>query len=154
MDRPEPQQTTIPHTTPGDPFPFVYQPLAIDNIRLLRILPRRDEQPTIACHVFDVPLVGSETTYLYEALSYVWGSEEKPRSISIDGCDFAVGENLYAALCSLQHAHLERIIWIDAVCINQDNLVEKGQQVQRMNEIYARARGVIVWLGEPTATSD
>ncbi|KAK3342341.1 heterokaryon incompatibility protein-domain-containing protein, partial [Neurospora tetraspora] len=93
-------------------------------------------------------------TRLYEALSYVWGSEDKPCSISINGCDLPVGENLYAALLHLRDHSIERTIWIDAICINQEDEEEKGHQVQSMAKIYAKASRVIVWLGEEAAGSD
>ena len=84
----------------------------------------------------------------------MWGSEAKPCSISINGCDLPVGENLYAALVHLRDHSIERTIWIDAICINQDDEEEKGQQVQSMAKIYAKASGVIVWLGEEAAGND
>ncbi|OBS16957.1 hypothetical protein FPOA_11978 [Fusarium poae] len=95
----------------------------------------------------------SESTRPYEALSYVWASENKPRSISIDGCDLPVGENLYAALSHLRDRSIERTIWIDAICINQRCLKEKGQQFQSMAKIYTKASRVIVWLGGATPDS-
>ncbi|KAL3599811.1 hypothetical protein FPOAC2_04039 [Fusarium poae] len=101
-----------------------------------------------------LPCCHSESTHPYEALSYVWGSEGKPRSISIDNYDLAVGVNLHAALSHLRDRFIERIIWIDAICINQANSNEKGQQVQSMAKIYAKASRVIVWLGEAAASSD
>ncbi|KAL3293085.1 het domain protein, partial [Colletotrichum asianum] len=58
--------------------------------------------------------------------------------------------NLHAALARLQDPFLERVIWVDAICINQKDADEKGHQVQLMAEIYARASGVVVWLEEVT----
>ncbi|KAL3587424.1 hypothetical protein FPOAC2_13321 [Fusarium poae] len=75
------------------------------------------------------------------------------QSISIDGCDLSVRENLYAALSHLRDRSIERIIWIDAICINQGDLKEKGQQVQSMAKIYSKASRVIVWLGGATPDS-
>ncbi|KAF4440036.1 hypothetical protein F53441_12407 [Fusarium austroafricanum] len=103
--------------------------------------------------LFDCALADSESTRPYEALSYVWGSENKPRSISIDGCDLPIGENLYAALSHLRDRSIERTIWIDAICINQRDPKEKGQQVQSMAKIYTKASRVIVWLGGATPDS-
>ncbi|KAI8657047.1 hypothetical protein NCS56_01310400 [Fusarium sp. Ph1] len=67
--------------------------------------------------------------------------------------DLPVGENLYAALSHLRDCSIERTIWADAVCINQRDPKEKGKQVQSMAKIYAKASGVIVWLGEATPDS-
>lgn len=102
---------------------------------------------------------------MYDALSYVWGSEEDKQPILIqsdDKVDDSTGENrrlfvtanLHAALSHLRDQFLERVIWIDAVCINQEDDDEKGRQVQSMAKIYACANRVIVWLGEAASGSD
>ncbi|KAK3338240.1 heterokaryon incompatibility protein-domain-containing protein [Neurospora tetraspora] len=128
-------------------------PVSRSHIRLLQLLPSENEDAAIHCRLFCTPL-DSKGTRPYEALSYVWGSEAKPCSISINGCDLPIGENLYAALLHLRDHSIERTIWIDAICINQDDEEEKGHQVQSMAKIYAKASRVIVWLGEEAASSD
>ncbi|KAK4203557.1 ankyrin repeat-containing domain protein [Triangularia verruculosa] len=135
---------------------YVYRPLAEGFIRLLRIHPHPNPGATIECSILEYPLLSSQRTGLYEALSYVWGPpppEENPPLILVDGREFVVGENLYAALLSLRDPWLERIIWIDAICINQRDDDEKGHQVGSMAKIYSRAREVLVWLGPATASS-
>ncbi|KPA35268.1 het-protein, partial [Fusarium langsethiae] len=132
---------------------YCYPSLPEGSVRLLRLLPHQDGHAPIQCQLFDCALADSESTRPYEALSYVWGSESKPRSISIDYCDLPVGENLYAALSHLRDRSIERTIWIDAICINQRCLKEKGQQVQSMAKIYSKASRVIVWLGGVTPDS-
>ncbi|KAF5538624.1 HETEROKARYON incompatibility [Fusarium phyllophilum] len=134
--------------------PYLYSPLPEGSIRLLRIIPHPDKNSPVGCELFDFALSDSESTYPYDALSYVWGSAEKPFSIVVNDLDFLVGTNLYAALVHLRHGSLERIIWIDAICINQGDILEKGQQVQSMAEIYAKASCVVVWLGSASTTSD
>lgn len=136
------------------PLPlYCYSSLSEGSIRLLRLLPHQDEHAPIQCQLFECVLPDSGSTRPYEALSYVWGSEIKPRSLSIDSCDLPVGENLYAALSHLRDSSIERIIWVDAVCINQQDQKEKGKQVQSMAKIYSKASSVIVWLGEATLDS-
>jgi hypothetical protein len=137
------------------PSLYCYSSLPEGSIRLLRLLPPEDEDEhaPIKCELFDCALADSESTRPYEALSYVWGSESMSQSISIDGCDLSVRENLYAALSHLRDRSIERIIWIDAICINQGDLKEKGQQVQSMAKIYSKASRVIVWLGGATPDS-
>ncbi|KAM0417158.1 hypothetical protein ACHAPT_012866 [Fusarium lateritium] len=132
--------------------PYCYSPLPEGSIRLLRLLPDQDERSPIRCRLFDFALLDSQGTCPYESLSYVWGSEDKPQSISVDGCDLPVGRNLHVALSHLRHGFLERILWVDAICINQQDPNEKGRQVQSMAKIYAKASCVVVWLGE--AASD
>ncbi|CAF3618224.1 unnamed protein product [Fusarium graminearum] len=133
---------------------YGYSKLAEGSIRLLRLLPDQDKQSQIQCQLFEFALLNSHSTCPYEALSYVWGFDNKPCSITVNSGDLRIGSNLHAALSSLRHSTLERIIWIDALCINQDDMTEKGQQVQSMAKIYAKANCVIVWLGEAADESD
>jgi hypothetical protein len=133
-------------------------PLGPDSIRLLRLMPSENgsiERAEIQCELFVYSLQDlSKGTHLYEALSYTWGGKEKPRSISINKQSLAVTENLHAALLALQDRFFERIIWVDAICINQESLEEQGYQVQLMAKIYSKASRVLVWLGETADNSD
>ena len=63
-------------------------------------------------------------------------------------------ENLHTALSHLRNFSLERIIWVDAICIDQKNTKEKEQQIQFMAKIYSQANRVLVWLGEAADNSD
>jgi hypothetical protein len=135
---------------------YCYSQLSLkSHIRLLRLLPYEGQNTPIQCQLFDYSLGESnKRTHPYEALSYVWGGSTKPLSISIDEHNLAVTENLHQALLHLRHRFMERIIWVDAVCINQDNLEEKEQQIRLMPKIYAQANRVVVWLGEAADDSD
>jgi hypothetical protein len=134
--------------------PYHYSPLAEGSIRLLRLLPNPDRDSHIHCQLFDFILSNSDSTCPYEALSYAWSAGDKPFSITVNDGDFQIGANLHAALGNLRHNTLERIIWVDALCINQDDATEKAQQVQSMAKIYSRANCVVVWLGEAADESD
>lgn len=128
---------------------YPYSPLPANSIRLLRLRPHSDERALVQCQLLEYSLSDSgRGTHLYEALSYVWGSEEKPRRVSTDKGDLYITENLYAALLRLRDRSFERIIWVDAICINQDDIEERNHQVQAMASIYAKASRVIVWLEE------
>jgi hypothetical protein len=135
---------------------YCYSPLSpgANNIRLLRLMPyinEGGERTKLQCELFEYSLQGlGKWTHLYEALSYTWGGEEKPYSITIEEQNLDVTTNLYAALLHLRDRSLERIIWVDAICINQKNPEEQGQQVQLMAMIYSKAHSVLVWLGETT----
>jgi hypothetical protein len=59
-----------------------------------------------------------------------------------------ITRNLHAALNDLRYKDRERILWADALCINQSDLVERTHQVSLMSSVYGRAALVIVWLGE------
>jgi hypothetical protein len=131
----------------------LYTPLPKGSVRLLRLPPYSEEHSGIRCYLFTCPLLESGSTYHYEALSYVWGPENSQQTIYIDDYELSVRANLHAALSHLQDRFIERIIWIDAICINQEDKDEKGRQVQSMAKIYSKANRVVVWLGEAADNS-
>lgn len=135
---------------------YGYSPLPAGNIRLIRLMPHRDKTLPIRCDLFDYPLqrLMESTHHLYDALSYVWGSGEKTHEISIRNCSLRVTANVHTALLRLRDRSFERIVWVDAICINQEDREERKQQVQSMAMIYSMASRVIVWLGEADAYSD
>jgi hypothetical protein len=125
------------------------------SIRLIRLLPSKTERAPIRCQLIDYSLQDlGRRTHLYEALSYVWGDPNVTRPILIDEHSLPVTINLYGALLRLRHCSWERIIWVDAVCINQSKREEKEQQILLMAEIYGQANSVVVWLGEAADNSD
>jgi len=89
----------------------------------------------------------------FEALSYVWGDTSNLHSIIVDGTKFGVTVNLAGALHRLRHNQQPRVLWIDAICINQVDLEEKSTQIPLMCRIYSVASTVLVWLGEEDAKS-
>ncbi|KAL5360138.1 heterokaryon incompatibility protein-domain-containing protein [Aspergillus floccosus] len=123
--------------------------------RMIRLLPQKEKKTHIDCELFTYDL--SDTAgrkHRYEALSYVWGSEVKTHSIRLNNCVFPVTENLHAALSQLRDGNFERILWVDAICINQADDDEKAHQIQIMRSIYGQAQCVIVWLGEAVNDGD
>lgn len=94
----------------------------------------------------------------YEALSYVWGEPTDRLEIELyhagpvgdsaaQKFKLSVTRNLHDALCQLFEESHTRFLWADAVCINQGDLTERGEQVQLMQEIYSGAQRVVTWLG-------
>ncbi|OCK85347.1 HET-domain-containing protein [Lepidopterella palustris CBS 459.81] len=138
------------------PYTYRYSPLSLgSDIRLLRLMPHKDGTAPIQCQLFDYSLQDSgKRTHLYEALSYVWGGSDKLRSISIDKYNLPVTVNFHTALSRLRDRFIERIIWIDAICINQVDLKELSLQVQLMAKIYSKANRVIIWLREMEPDSE
>jgi hypothetical protein len=127
----------------------------LDSIRLLRLLPSEDENAVIQCQLFNCSLYESgKRAHPYDALSYVWGKSDKTLPIRIDKLDLPITPNLHEALTRLRHRYIERVIWVDAVCINQVDRIEKEQQILLMGKIYGQANRVIVWLGEAAHNSD
>ncbi|KAM3086079.1 hypothetical protein ACMFMG_000216 [Clarireedia jacksonii] len=138
-------------------YPACYRPLppGYDTARLLFLLPSKDENAQICCQLVDYSLRGhGRKGHLYECLSYCWGSSEKPCSISIDSIALPITKSLHEALSQLRDPSLQRPLWVDAVCINQEDNDEKEQQIQMMATIYSQARQVIVWLGPEADDSD
>lgn len=89
----------------------------------------------------------------YEALSYVWGGEENPDYIILGDSRFAVTRNLAEALRYLRYPDSDRMLWVDAICMNQYDIEEKEAQVMSMHCIYKSAKQVIAWLGPPDNAS-
>ncbi|EHK16860.1 uncharacterized protein TRIVIDRAFT_132850, partial [Trichoderma virens Gv29-8] len=134
---------------------YNYDQIDLDGhaIRLLRLLPGSGSEQ-ILCEIIEAWLYPEENLLPYEALSYTWGSAEAPENITVNGKLLAVTENLYKALQQLRHDNQERILWVDAICINQDDNKERGHQVQQMGDIFKKAERVIFWLGESTPLID
>jgi hypothetical protein len=135
---------------------YCYSPLlGPGSIRLLRLMAHTDKNAGIECQLFDYPLQElGEVTHLYEALSYVWGDLNNLRSISVDKRDLHITINLHAALLYLRDRLIDRNVWIDAICIDRKDAIEKGIQVRYMAEIYSKASRVILWLGEAADKSN
>jgi hypothetical protein len=89
----------------------------------------------------------------YEALSYVWGSQEDTVVIKIDEQSFRVTRNLYSALVHLRDRSVQRVLWVDAICINQMDSAERSQQVMLMGTLYRSANQVNIWLGPKDGNS-
>ena len=94
----------------------------------------------------------------YRALSYVWGAlaPHKDRAIEINGSSFMVRSNLHDFLTMAarkQYMCEDTYLWIDQICINQGDDVEKSYQVKYMAETYKAAEEVVVWLGRPRSES-
>ncbi|PTB59300.1 hypothetical protein M431DRAFT_490900 [Trichoderma harzianum CBS 226.95] len=109
-------------------------------IRLLRLLPGSASEQ-ISCEIIQAWLCPEKDVLPYEALSYTWGSAKAPENITVNGKLLAVTENLYKALQQLRYPNQERILlWVDAICINQDDNKERGHQVQQMGDIFKKKK--------------
>jgi len=88
----------------------------------------------------------------FEALSYVWGDQSKTTGIYLQNTVVEVTQNLWLALRRVR-CDKPRLIWVDALCIDQENLQERNKQVTIMREIYQMADKVLIWLGEEAENS-
>lgn len=134
------------------------------EIRLLYIMPSTDSESTIEmvmahCNLDDHPP--------YEALSYTGGNPysnvypktlpkdwkdiwEEKTTVMVNDIEFGVKRNLLQALRQFRKTHAEKAIWIDSICINEADPVERTEQIRLMCEVYGEAKDVPIWLGERT----
>ncbi|KAI7363332.1 hypothetical protein KC354_g6566 [Hortaea werneckii] len=138
------------YRTNNDTATFHYPPLKSfkTGIRLAVI------QPGTGSKALSIKLIDSFVTgpkdnlTLYDALSYTWGTGPRSKQILCNGKRMQVTETLLAALHRFRRPHHEVTLWIDQICICQERVKERNQQVQMMGDIFKGARQVIVWLGE------
>jgi hypothetical protein len=116
------------------------------NIRLIELHYDNDADSAapISCSLM---VVSFEYEPSYTALSYVWGDKSVTKTILLDGKPFAVRENLWNFLVQYRAKKEEGLLWIDALCIDQDSIIERNHQVALMGRIYRNAELVIAWLG-------
>ena len=112
--------------------------------RLLFVHPALDEHQQLECYCLPFEI---DAAPAYEALSYVWGPPEPSTELLCNGQSVKIRVKLNNALRKLRLPSSTRIIWTDAICINQEDDEEKSHQVPLMGSIYSLAKRVIVWLG-------
>lgn len=125
---------------------FVYEKLDLDRreIRLCTLQPAAEGRP-LSC---SLTVVSLDSKPKYETLSYVWGNPSLSNEIRANGSVINITKNLHTALSHLRHPDAPRVIWADGICINQLDLDERSCQVRMMDDIYRKAKGVQIWLGE------
>ncbi|KAH7083075.1 heterokaryon incompatibility protein-domain-containing protein [Paraphoma chrysanthemicola] len=122
---------------------YTYAPLpGARSIRLLRLLPGSGSA-LLKCHLITQELDSSSS---YDALSYVWGVPDLREALFVDGGRLNISANLHSIITQLRDPHKDCILWIDAICIDQQNDYEKSLQVAMMGQIYRQAETVICWL--------
>lgn len=123
----------------------LYSPLPHQRaIRLLRIESGTGEEGIqTTLETFDL-----DSKTQFTALSYVWGNGASQREIICNGHKKPITRNLWGVLARLQKQRFDCLLWVDAICINQEDEGEKSFQVPMMRDIYERAANVIFWLGE------
>ena len=118
------------------------------RIRLLKLLPGESTSPISVTIDHNVAI---KDPPIYEALSYEWREESGTQLIRCNGLPLRVTSNLLAALHALRLPYRSRTLWVDAICIDQNNLAERSSQVAFMTWIYFRAIRTIVWVGGEAA---
>lgn len=130
---------------PQERDPTLYSPLLTSSrqFRLLILEPCINPGEVIRCNLIRESL---DSDPHYEAVSYTWGEPVNEAEIIVNFVALPVRKNLWEALRHLR-ATERRTLWIDAVCINQQNVPERNAQVKMMRQIYERAQKVVIWLG-------
>ena len=137
------------------PSSNIYEPLGAREFRVL-VLEGGTKGTEVCCSLITRKLEAENELAVpsYEALSYAWGDPKCTNNIRIGEAKLGVATNLYVALQYLRSETKPRVLWIDAICINQTDLPERGQQVRIMDSIYRGAECVLAWLGERNESSD
>jgi hypothetical protein len=129
---------------PEKRIPYRYTALADHNhTRVLVIEPGQCNEP-IQCSMQEMDI---DNPLMYTALSYTWGTPDGKITIEVDGQSFMITDNLWHALLHIRLTDRPLVIWIDALCINQDDFDERNHVVRRMKDIYERAASILAWLG-------
>ncbi|KAF2106669.1 heterokaryon incompatibility, partial [Lophiotrema nucula] len=93
---------------------------------------------------------------LFAALSYTWSHEKGTNMIICEGKCLSVTMSLWRLLyrfATLPSVQIP-LLWIDAICIDQNNIEERSHQVGQMRDIYSKAERVLAWLGEADDESE
>jgi Heterokaryon incompatibility protein (HET) len=125
-----------------------YEAISTDQIRLLVLQPKT-RFGLIECKLEprSIDSVGS-----FEAISYRWSENGQPMAILIGEERKIVSNTVYLLLQSLQ-SDSARPLWIDSICINQDDITEKQFQISLMRKVYSSATRVIAWVGGSPASA-
>jgi hypothetical protein len=128
---------------------YQHKPLSSSRrqIRLIRLQASPVLRDVVKCEIekFNIDKVPA-----YEAISYAWGDASDLTHVKVGVRHrLLITKSLETALRYMRHPHKERLLWADAVCIDQNNTAEKNEVVARMHNIYHDAQQVIVWLGQP-----
>ena len=123
---------------------YKYKALPESRIRLVTLLPG-DQYSAFRC---ELETYQFEEAPRFEALSYHCGDAQPPAWIQVGHHLLQVTQNLKIALAYLRRKDAARLMWIDAICINQDDNTEKAREVARMRNIYERSFQTVMWVGE------
>jgi hypothetical protein len=123
---------------------FSYRELRSKEIRLFELFSGVDDEP-LSGKMHHVCVGASEK---YWAISYVWGAALKPFSVHTSEGSISITLSLFEALRGIRDPKTSTLIWVDAICIDQENNLEKSIQIRLLPKIFRSAESVIAWLGE------
>lgn len=121
------------------------------QIRLLRLRSELSEDGLIQCELSTHDLAAAPS---YQAISYEWGPPKPVQRVRIAARTIRIRRNLWLFLDMFRsNAANDTLLWIDQLCINQQDITERGHQVKLMGKIYTRAMRAVVWLGPSTGVN-
>jgi hypothetical protein len=136
----------LKHTTapqPTEPTESQYHALpSNETVRLMVLEAGKNDEPLVCTLASDL-----RKMLYYEAISYVWGSDDRDHNISCNGQMVKITTNLQEVLRSIRLPTGARTLWADSICINQEDVTEKDQQVSLMGQLFKQANRVLICVG-------
>ncbi|KAI1182260.1 putative heterokaryon incompatibility protein [Nemania serpens] len=129
---------------------YQYSAIGPTEIRLLKLSKSTPWSP-VRCELTPVLL---DKALGFETISYTWGARHVKKPLILNERRFKVSERVYDILHDRASCLATRYIWIDSICINQDDEKEKSSQVRLMRNIYTSSYQTIVWLGYAPDAND
>ncbi|KAI0549473.1 heterokaryon incompatibility protein-domain-containing protein [Xylaria curta] len=125
--------------------PHIYQPLSQGHARFLRRVPQSNDE--LIFDFISLPVSGTECGEKFIAISYCWGNLPPNRVLVLaDGSAIPITAKVIHILQEIIHRTRCDVVWIDAICINQQDPIEKSGQILLMTNIYHSAESVEIWL--------
>lgn len=152
----------------GGPQVFRHTPFddAQTHVRLLRFVSKHEDDVRLEISTWTRPELPKDEgedehewrlwhdrrrpyeTLTFHAISYTWGDEKDQRQIKINGLAFTVRRNCFEAMAKVRLHYPDEYFWIDSICINQGDDVEKSAQVAMIYETFCGAERVLACLGD------
>lgn len=126
------------------------------EVRLLHLLPATDTTQPLTCRLeISDPMLAVEGALEYETLSYTWSTESPTEELIVhESTHISITPNLASFLRQRRDADKVVVLWVDAICVNQQDIAERNLQVSFMNLIYTVCTSITVWLGPEDEESD
>lgn len=120
-----------------------------DSIRVLFLLPSANNTSPLRCQILHIRLSDSNSSF--SAISHTWGEDKPSETLEIkngeDVTYLKITQNVETILKNCRDATRPRRLWIDSICLNQHDELEKAHQIPLMGNIYSQATAVHIWLG-------
>jgi hypothetical protein len=130
----------------NDKFPGQYQYMPFSKNTTIRLLQLYSDSDDTALQGqlrhFEI-----EKSPSFRAISYAWGEQTLPQELLLEGKTLKITQSLNDVLQQIRRSNDDSWLWADAVCINQQDVQERGHQVKLMKQIYRNAEEVFIWLG-------